>query len=318
MLVDDGLSAGLAAPHLPRGIAVGYSVPGHGGLWHEVTRLQGGRIGVSVGRTDDLVPAEHAATDVGEALRSQAGPTDALASLQAPTAAAVCAVIEPSNSMLRYSAIGDIAPVIAGPGVGHRTLDCGPGSVGTAAIAPGETLLLCTGDVDKAGVLLDECMTDHPRQAVEHILGALTAAVDPEPLAVLLYRHPPAPMDITVDAKPANLAVLRARLRDWLTLAGVEPEDSADALLAVGEAASNSAEHSVVGAPGEVEIRMRASIDGDTLRFTVSDTGRWKQTKDLYGYRGHGIKLINALVDSTDLTTGEHGTTVEMLKEMTP
>ena len=57
----------------------------------------------------------------------------------------------------------------------------------------------------------------------------------------------------------------------------------------------------------------------------VGDHGRLRATRDGpggrahgTGDRGHGIELINALVDAADVTTGENGTTVSMLKEMRP
>lgn len=133
---------------------------------------------------------------------------------------------------------------------------------------------------------------------------------------------PPEPLTVTLPALPDSLAVVRARLREWLAQAGLDPESSADVLLAVGEATANAVEHSVVGAEGPVVMDVRAALCGNLLALTVSDNGRWKDNdcpKSDTGsraYRGHGMHLINALVDSVELSATADGTTVQMLKEL--
>lgn len=126
----------------------------------------------------------------------------------------------------------------------------------------------------------------------------------------------PAPLHITLPADPASLAISRGQLRDWLRAAGLDAEDTADVLLAVGEATANATEHAPVGATEPVEVTVTAAFAGDTLRLTVFDTGRWKPATVSSGHRGHGIHLMNALVDSVELTTSQAGTTVSMIKEL--
>jgi len=128
---------------------------------------------------------------------------------------------------------------------------------------------------------------------------------------------PPEPMTIELPAVPASLAVVRGRLREWLAQARVHPEACAGILLAVGEAAANAAEHSVVASEHPVTVVVRAALRGNLLLLTVSDDGRWKPaTEPAPGYRGHGMHLMNALVDSVSLTATAGGTTVQMLKEL--
>lgn len=122
------------------------------------------------------------------------------------------------------------------------------------------------------------------------------------------------PLRITTAADPATLAVSRAGLKDWLTAAGVSAEDCADVLLAVGEAAANSTEHAVAGASGPVDITVDARFVADVLQIAVSDTGSWRPASPTSGHRGHGISLMNALMDSVNLTTGPGGTTVTLVK----
>lgn len=126
----------------------------------------------------------------------------------------------------------------------------------------------------------------------------------------------PAPLRITLPADPASLAISRGQLRDWLSAAGLDAEAIADVLLAVGEATANATEHATVGATEPVEVTVTAAFEGDTLLLTVFDTGRWKPATVSAGHRGHGIHLMNALVDSVELTTSQAGTTVSMIKEL--
>ena len=124
------------------------------------------------------------------------------------------------------------------------------------------------------------------------------------------------PLTITLPADPAYLAIGRGQLRDWLTAVGLDAEFVADVLLAVGEATANATEHATVGATEPVNITVTAALEGDTLRLTVFDTGRWKPATVSSGHRGHGIHLMNALVDLVELTTATTGTTVSMTKKL--
>lgn len=126
----------------------------------------------------------------------------------------------------------------------------------------------------------------------------------------------PDPLSITLPADPSCLAISRGQLRDWLTAAALDAEAVADVLLAVGEATANATEHATVNAPEPVHITVTAALEGDMLRLTVFDTGRWKPAAVSAGHRGHGIHLMNALVDSVELTTSLAGTTVSMTKEL--
>ena len=58
---------------------------------------------------------------------------------------------------------------------------------------------------------------------------------------MLIYRHPPEPLNVHVTAQdPACLAEIRARLREWLPAAGVGAQDGTDILIAVGEAVART------------------------------------------------------------------------------
>lgn len=304
-------------PPLHRGFAISYVPSEAPGFFSDITGLAGGRVGVAIGLCPSSPVADDPAPVIRKALRDGSDPAAALEILD-PECTALCAVIDPGASTLVYSGLGDVTVVLTAPDTAPRALDTTADTPVTATLSPGDTVLLCTRCPEQARPLLDQCATAHPREALDRVVSALSATPGTRAVAALLYRHPPMPLDLTLSADPANLAVVRDRVRHWLALSGVGAEDSADAMLAIGEAASNSVEHSVLGTDRDVHVRVRAVIVGDQLRVTVSDNGRWKPAAEVTGYRGHGIKLINALVDTADVTTSDAGTTVTMLKEMRP
>jgi anti-sigma regulatory factor (Ser/Thr protein kinase) len=134
-------------------------------------------------------------------------------------------------------------------------------------------------------------------------------------VAVLVYRHPPADLHLTVSAEPENLAVIRNRLRRWLPSAAISSNTEGDVLLAVGEAAANATEHATRGASHTVQISITARLIDHTLALTVADDGRWQEPVTQKN-RGHGIALMKALLDKVDITPTDQGTTVEMVKEL--
>jgi anti-sigma regulatory factor (Ser/Thr protein kinase) len=124
---------------------------------------------------------------------------------------------------------------------------------------------------------------------------------------------------IRLPAIPASLAVIRAHLRSWLPTAAVHPSTAADVLLAVGEAAANAVEHAVQGAAGDVVVEVTARTTNTGLAVTIRDNGRWYAPPPTApGERGHGSRLMRALVDTVTITPTPQGTTVEMRKELHP
>jgi len=130
----------------------------------------------------------------------------------------------------------------------------------------------------------------------------------------------PAPLQILLPAIPASLAVVRSRLRTWLPTAAVNASTAADVLLAVGEAAANAVEHAVRGAARDVVLEVTARATDTGLALTVKDNGRWHAPPPVNarGQRGHGSRLMSALVDTVTITPTPGGTTVEMHKELHP
>lgn len=320
--MDEVVSSAAGTACAP-GVAVRYGPARAAGVWHHLAELQDDRLAVAVGRSTDPALVDRLSSEIGAVLRATGDPVAATAVAAAspaggPAAARViCAVIDRPAARLTYSSVGDIQLVVAVPEATHTVLDPAVGRPASVQLQPATTVLLCTvepgEDAACAAELLAASATMHPDQAADRIIGTLAGL--PIAVVALLYRHAPAPMSLTVPAVPSSLATVRSRLRHWLALTGADSETAADALLAVGEAASNAAEHAVLGAVHDVELTVRAAVAGARLLFTVSDNGCWKTPSESSGHRGHGIRLIKALVDEAHLASGERGTTVEMSKE---
>ncbi|MFI6217656.1 ATP-binding protein [Nocardia brasiliensis] len=122
---------------------------------------------------------------------------------------------------------------------------------------------------------------------------------------------PPGPLDLDFRADAAQLPVVRNALRDWLSRSAMTADQQMDVVLAVGEACTNAVEH---GHRGDgATIRLRALIAANVLRVTVRDTGCWRPpVDDPASFRGHGVAMMRALMDSVRVCPGDSGTVVEM------
>jgi len=144
-------------------------------------------------------------------------------------------------------------------------------------------------------------------------------------VAVLIYRHPPAPLNIQVSADdPSCLAVLRAKLRQWLSAAGIGGREGTDILIAAGEATANAVEHAAAGrdagAP-PVQLTFTARAGHNTVELTVADTGSWRSPpadrgEPAPGTRGHGLIFMHALMDDVTIVPAADGTTVTLTKDL--
>jgi hypothetical protein len=134
-------------------------------------------------------------------------------------------------------------------------------SEATATLPPGATLMLYTDGlverrnqaldkgIDAAAITVADHAQDHPDHVADHVMSAMTPAAGYEDdVAVLIYRHPPAPLTVQVPADdPSSLALLRARLRQWLPAAGIGAREATDIMIVAGEAAANGVEHATAG-----------------------------------------------------------------------
>jgi len=116
---------------------------------------------------------------------------------------------------------------------------------------------------------------------------------------------------VELPADPAALRGMRRRLRAWLANRGIDPEEATGAgvVLAVSEACNNAIEHGYRDdGGGPVKVSLTAA-EGGVLRIVVEDHGTWRDDPPS-AERGRGIRLMEHLMDSTDIQTGLHGTRV--------
>ena len=107
----------------------------------------------------------------------------------------------------------------------------------------------------------------------------------------------------------AAVGQARRRLRQWLESYGFDPRVAADITLACSEACANAIEHPVRPTRQAFEVRGRRTDDGIELR--VRDFGTWRP-ESADPTHGRGLRMIRRLMDSTEIETGDHETTVVM------
>ena len=111
------------------------------------------------------------------------------------------------------------------------------------------------------------------------------------------------------------LALMRRRLRRWLEGNGVSPQDAADITLACSEACANAIEHAVEPKRHAFEVEGRSTPDGIELR--VRDFGGWRPPESERN-GGRGLGMIRRLMDTTEIESGDHGTTIVMRRARRP
>jgi PAS domain S-box-containing protein len=210
----------------------------------------------------------------------------------------------------------------------------------TATLSPGSTLLLYTdGLVERRGQSIDAGIA----AAAAVLAGArglpaadcagrlarqLIGQAHDDDAAFLLYRYPvpdgpPSlgsqsrsaavqPLSLSVPADPDELYRLRATLRDWLAVAGLDGPAATELLHAVGEVTSNAIEHGSRLDPAR-SVALIAEQEPGRVRVAVSDNGHWVEPAGEPG-RGRGLMLAHALIDDLEISATGAGTTVQLIK----
>jgi anti-sigma regulatory factor (Ser/Thr protein kinase) len=120
-------------------------------------------------------------------------------------------------------------------------------------------------------------------------------------------------LDLTLPADGHILASLRATLRRWLAEAGASEEEAYEIVLAAGEASANAVEHAYGPWPSQFEVT--ASVQDGLVQIIVADRGRWRTARsDLR--RGRGRAVMEAFVDSAEVTTSDLGTIVTLRRQL--
>ena len=130
-------------------------------------------------------------------------------------------------------------------------------------------------------------------------------------------------LELTLDARPQNLALIRLALAGVAANAGAPREVVSDLKLAVTEACTNVIQHAYGGdaAAGEIVVRYTAELG--MLAIEVEDTGSGFEL-DAAGGRGrnggggNGLMIIRVLTDELSVSSTGSGTRVAFVKRFSP
>ncbi|HSJ72900.1 MAG TPA: GAF domain-containing protein [Miltoncostaeaceae bacterium] len=256
----------------------------------------------------------------------------------AAVATVACAVLD--GVELAYVCAGHPPPILRPPGGPAEYLMDGRGPPlgvydqayreGRVTLAADSLVLLYTDgmierdrDIERGMRNLAALVGEGPADP-RALLARLAEEVGPDPaddcaLLALLLTAGRAPLRMELPAEPTALSAAREEMRRWLADAGFDRSQAADVVLAASEALANSAEHAY--APGDPPSRARVSVElawepPDALTVVVRDRGRWRPTREASAWRGRGLPLMRALMETVDVAGGDHGTVVRMQRRI--
>jgi serine phosphatase RsbU (regulator of sigma subunit)/anti-sigma regulatory factor (Ser/Thr protein kinase) len=325
-----------------------------GGDWYDAIELDSGCLGVAMGDVVGhglgaaalMAQLRHATRAYALEGHSPAAVLDRLDSLVrsldgGQMATLLFLVVDRDLTSLRLASAGHVPPLIVDPDGVAEYLDAAPdpplGVFESAShseieidLEPGSTLILYTdGLVEQRGVSIDNGLDalrraaadpcEDPKELCDRLLDALVDVPEPnDDVAVLALRSlptPAGPLHMELLADPAGLGPMRHRLVRWLEARGADEDEAAAVQIACHEACSNAVEHGFGFGPGTVEID--AAVEDGRVVIEVSDTGHWVERPDgPLPYRGHGLPLMDALVDSVEIERRDDGTSVRLGKRL--
>ena len=130
-------------------------------------------------------------------------------------------------------------------------------------------------------------------------------------------------LELTLDARPQNLALIRLALAGAAANAGAPREIVSDLKLAVTEACTNVIQHAYGGDATAGEIIVRYTVERGMLAVEVEDTGSGFELDappsdhDRNG-GGNGLMIIRVLTDELSVSSVGAGTRVAFLKRFSP
>ena len=340
----------IAARYMPGGADVG-------GDWYDAIPLDGGRVGVAMGdvvghglgAASLMGQLRHATRAYALEGHSPAGVLDRLDRLVrslegGQMATLLYLVVEPDHGTIHFASAGHVPPLAIGPAGEAEYLASAPNPpLGvfeseshkelTAELAPGSTIVLYTdGLVEERGVSIDEGLDAlrlaaaqdvcHPNELCDRLVeGMLAIHPANDDIAVLALRAlptAPPPLHLDIPSDPTQLGAMRRDLGRWLRAAGASSEVVEVMQMACHEACSNSIEHGY--SFGEGSLSVDAELDDGRVILTIRDDGGWvERPNGNLPYRGNGLPIMEALMDSVELThSNGAGTAVRMARSLAP
>jgi PAS domain S-box-containing protein len=341
----------VSAVYMPGGADVG-------GDWYDAIPLECGRVGVAmgdvvghgIGAASLMGQLRHAMRAYAVEGHSPAGVLDRLAKLVrgldgGQMATLLYLVMEPDHGTVRFANAGHVPPLVINPdGDAHYLHSAHNPPLGvfdspehietTMELTPGSTIVLYTdGLVEERGVSIDQGLEAlrlaasqdacHPDELCERLVESMLAihSADDD-IAVLALRAlptAPPPLHLELPSDPTQLADMRRDLGHWLRDAGASGEVVEVVQIACHEACSNSIEHGYEFGDGRLWVDAELS-DGQVI-LTVRDQGHWieRGADGPPRYRGNGLPLMQALMDTVELTHDNgNGTAVRMARSLSP
>ena len=249
-------------------------------------------------------------------------------------------VVDADLATVRFASAGHVPPLVVSPGGVASFLEGAPDPpLGvfdseshtelSARLEPGSTVVLYTdGLVEERGVSIDSGLEalrlaaeqpGDPEELCEHLVSSMLA-IHPanDDIAVLVLRALPEvseALHLDVSTDPTMLGGVRRELARWLRSVGAETEEIEVMQMACHEACSNAIEHGYAFGDGSFSIDAR--VEGDRIVLEVHDAGGWIDRKGAnLPHRGHGLPLMETLMEAVELTHGKDGTTVRMEKRL--
>jgi PAS domain S-box-containing protein len=321
-----------------------------GGDWYDVLPTPSGGVGLVMG--DVAGKGLAAASMVGRlrsALRAYAleghAPARVVEQLnrliwteeeESQMATLIYVVVDPVADELRWVNAGHPPPLLLADDAAPQFLQGGSSvplgvlpfpefQEASVRIDQGVTVVLYTdGLIERPGEHLDDGLArlsgavDGPSPNPQELCDLLLRELVPDggasdDVALLTLHTIPMSDSFSVElpTQPEALASMRALLRRWLRPVGSEI-DISEVITACGEAATNAIEHAGAGEPFE----MSGQIDGRQVEIEVRDYGSWRDPRE--GDHGRGLALMEALMDTVDVTPTPEGTTVRLRRTLAP
>jgi serine/threonine-protein kinase RsbW len=128
-------------------------------------------------------------------------------------------------------------------------------------------------------------------------------------VAIDTHPRPVGSLQLEVVATAGRLSEIRHELLAWLEQMGMSGTDSADIVLVVNEAATNSVEHAYRDVdPGL--IRVEADVHAGQIVIGIADFGVWQPPTHQTSTRGRGLAIMQAVSDRMEVDHTPSGTTV--------
>ena len=129
--------------------------------------------------------------------------------------------------------------------------------------------------------------------------------------------------ELVLPNEPSRVPEMRGFVSAFLADVRAPIDDSAEILLAAGEAAANAYRHGR-RAEGRSEVRVRCSFDGTNITVTIADDGEGFDASrldsadlpDRFAAGGRGLYLMRELMGEVELHSSPEGTTVTMTRRI--